>query len=207
MYLAAYPVALTVRNSAHVENETSAVFQNVEQTKAYRTGFGFQAKNYLARDTTYLFFALFLVMAVERTNIETLPDFTVWAIMFEIVSAYGNVGLSLGYGNSPLTFSAQWHTFSKFVLCVVMLLGRHRGLPDSIDKAVSLGYVDIEETIPTTSIQETNESAVKNRVSVDMGEFMKKKDSIVVEIPNREKGFRKPVKPIKLRVRNTYNEV
>ncbi|CAI5490133.1 unnamed protein product [Closterium sp. Naga37s-1] len=55
------------------------------------------------------------------------------------LSAYGNVGLSLG--NScptsnpdctdapPYSFSGSWSVLSKLIVILVMLLGRHRGLP------------------------------------------------------------------------------
>ena len=59
-------------------------------------------------------------------------------IIFEISSAYGTVGLSLGYPNSVLSFSAQFSVAAKVIMCFVMLLGRHRGLPTSLDTAVRL---------------------------------------------------------------------
>lgn len=50
----------------------------------------------------------------------------------------GTVGLSLGYPNSVLSFSGHWRSSSKLVLIGIMLLGRHRGLPDSVDKALHI---------------------------------------------------------------------
>ena len=66
-------------------------------------------------------------------------------------SAYGNVGLSFGYScalqlssskdtcvDVPYSFSGKWSTTGKVILICVMLLGRHRGLPDDLDWAISL---------------------------------------------------------------------
>jgi hypothetical protein len=56
--------------------------------------------------------------------------------MFEVVSAYGTVGLSLGVPYDDYSFCGVWHTVSKLILITVMLRGRHRILPMAIDRAV-----------------------------------------------------------------------
>lgn len=76
--------------------------------------------------------------------------------VFELVSAYGTVGLSLGLPTVSLgpvcvlprlkvidmkanySFSGAFRPLSKLIVCVVMLRGRHRGLPVAIDRAVML---------------------------------------------------------------------
>ncbi len=67
-------------------------------------------------------------------------QYPIFKSLFEVVSAYGTVGLSLGTGYSewPLAFSSLWHNGAKIVLCIAMILGRHRGLPESVDRAVQL---------------------------------------------------------------------
>jgi len=67
--------------------------------------------------------------------------------MFEVVSAYGTVGISLGLPNSDLSFSAAWHVLSKLVLLTVMLRGRHRILPMAIDRAVLLPGQELMEKL------------------------------------------------------------
>ena len=59
-------------------------------------------------------------------------------IIFEVVSAYGTVGISVGLPTQAYSFSGAWHGASKLVLCLVMLRGRHRGLPVALDRAVRL---------------------------------------------------------------------
>lgn len=56
--------------------------------------------------------------------------------MFDLCSAYGTVGLSLGYVNEAFSFCGTWRPLSLFLLTIVMLMGRHRNLPDSIDPSV-----------------------------------------------------------------------
>ena len=58
--------------------------------------------------------------------------------MFEIVSAFGTVGLSTGVPYDLYAFCGAWSTLSKLILMCVMLRGRHRGLPLAIDRAVLL---------------------------------------------------------------------
>lgn len=66
-------------------------------------------------------------------------------VLFEVVSAYGTVGLSLGYPNTDQSFSAQFNTFSKLVIIAMLIRGRHRGLPYSLDRAIILPSDKMEE--------------------------------------------------------------
>lgn len=66
------------------------------------------------------------------------PAYSVWGVIFEVASAVGTVGLSLGYPGTVTSLSAQFSTFSKLVVIAVMLLGRHRGVPADLDASVRL---------------------------------------------------------------------
>lgn len=59
-------------------------------------------------------------------------------IVFEIVSAYGAIGLSIGLPNANYSTSGAFSPVSKLVLIMVMIRARHRGLPAAIDRAVML---------------------------------------------------------------------
>ncbi|KAF4121861.1 LOW QUALITY PROTEIN: Trk-type K+ transport system, membrane component, partial [Geosmithia morbida] len=61
-----------------------------------------------------------------------------FSIFFECTSAYGNVGLSLGYPGVNFSLCGKFKTFSKLVLCAIMIRGRHRGLPYELDRAIML---------------------------------------------------------------------
>lgn len=49
-----------------------------------------------------------------------------------------NVGLSLGYPTVSTSLCGQFSTFSKVVICAMMIRGRHRGLPNQIDRSILL---------------------------------------------------------------------
>ena len=98
-----------------------------------------QLRAQLAHDLWWMVLALFLIMIIESNNFERDPaTFSVFNFIFEIVSGYGCVGISVGVPYDAYSFCGSWHTLSKLILCAVMLRGRHRGLPVAIDKAVTL---------------------------------------------------------------------
>ena len=63
---------------------------------------------------------------------------TVFTVLFEVVSAYGTVGLSFGYPGVNTSFSGQFNVVSKLVIIAMQIRGRHRGLPYALDRAVLL---------------------------------------------------------------------
>lgn len=50
----------------------------------------------------------------------------------------GNVGLSLGYPTVATSLCGKFGTFGKVVICFMMIRGRHRGLPYTLDPAIML---------------------------------------------------------------------
>ncbi|KIW18640.1 hypothetical protein PV08_02929 [Exophiala spinifera] len=98
-----------------------------------------QLRGQLGHDLWILVLAVFMITAIETGQFERDPvNFSTFNIIFEVVSAYGCVGISVGIPWAAYSFCGTWHTASKLVLCVVMLRGRHRGLPVSIDRAILL---------------------------------------------------------------------
>ncbi|KAK3074659.1 hypothetical protein LTR53_002737 [Teratosphaeriaceae sp. CCFEE 6253] len=98
-----------------------------------------QLRAQLAHDIWWVVLALFLIMIVENPSFVAQPAvYSVFNFLFEIVSAYGCVGISVGVPWAAYSFCGSWRTLSKLILCAVMLRGRHRGLPVAIDKAVLL---------------------------------------------------------------------
>ncbi|CAF0758888.1 unnamed protein product [Adineta ricciae] len=78
---------------------------------------------------TWLFFFIFLICAIEYRRMAPVdPEITVFKIIFEIISAFGAVGLTLGYPNVSSSFATVLSPTSKAILVVTMLMGRHRGL-------------------------------------------------------------------------------
>ncbi|XP_062232685.1 cation transporter HKT2;4-like [Phragmites australis] len=83
-----------------------------------------------------------LVCVTERRSLSSDPlNFSTFNMIFEVISAYGNVGLSTGYSCSrllrpeeasvchdqPYSFSGWWSDQGKLVLVLVMLCGRLKG--------------------------------------------------------------------------------
>lgn len=81
---------------------------------------------------------LFITIA-EANHFEKDPvSYSTFNIIFEVVSAYGCVGISVGFPGQNYSFCGAWHTISKLILAAVAIRGRHRGLPVALDKAVML---------------------------------------------------------------------
>ncbi|KAK5130859.1 hypothetical protein LTR08_001631 [Meristemomyces frigidus] len=98
-----------------------------------------QLRAQLAHDAWLIALALFLILIIESAHFAANPAvFSVFNFLFEIVSGYGCVGISVGLPGADYSFCGAWHGGSKLVLAAVMLRGRHRGLPVAIDKAVLL---------------------------------------------------------------------
>ncbi|CAI4043575.1 hypothetical protein SKDZ_10G0870 [Saccharomyces kudriavzevii ZP591] len=101
---------------------------------------GAHLRKQLSFDLWFLFLGLFIICICEGDKIKDVqePNFNVFAILFEIVSAYGTVGLSLGYPNTNQSFSRQLTTLSKLVIIAMLIRGKNRGLPYSLDRAIIL---------------------------------------------------------------------
>ena len=90
--------------------------------------------------------AVLVIVMIETSSFLADPvTFSVFNVIFEVVSAYGCVGISLGLPNANYSFAGGWHTASKVVLCAVMLRGRHRNLPVALDRAVRLPGDEMHE--------------------------------------------------------------
>ena len=88
-----------------------------------------------------------------------------WSVFFEVVSAYGNVGLSLGHPTNLTSLCGHFNVFSKLIICAMMIRGRHRGLPYALDRAITLPNERREDN-KTGYRDETEQEAVKRQQSV-----------------------------------------
>jgi Trk-type K+ transport system membrane component len=110
-----------------------------------------QVRGQLAHDLWWLVLSILLISCIEVGSFDRDPvTYSVFNITFEVVSAYGCVGISTGLPNEAYSFSGGFHVSSKLIMCAVMLRGRHRGLPVALDRAVRLPgaggeYGDLEE--------------------------------------------------------------
>ncbi|WFD00227.1 hypothetical protein MYAM1_002975 [Malassezia yamatoensis] len=100
-----------------------------------------QIRRQVAYDIWWLAIAFWIVLIAEQGKVEdstSYPNMTNFTIMFEIISAYGTVGLSCGAWKNSTSLSSDFSTFSKLITIAVMIRGRHRGLPVAVDRAIML---------------------------------------------------------------------
>ncbi|KAJ5554609.1 hypothetical protein N7513_004568 [Penicillium frequentans] len=142
MYIAVFPIAISVRASNVYEERTLGVYSPeaaADETNG-RSYIIAHIQNQLSFDLWYIFLGCFCICIAESGKIADtdIPAFSVFSVLFEVVSAYANVGLSLGYPTVDTSLCGQFNTFSKLVICFMMIRGRHRGLPYQIDRAIIL---------------------------------------------------------------------
>ena len=132
---------MIARTASYLDRGLEAELEDASKPTAPTPGFMGAARSIASRDLVWLFSALVVICIADdhRLMHEVAPqNFGIFGIMFEVSSAYGTVGLSLGYPGSLVSLAGQFSIISKLVLMCVMLAGRHRGLPSSIDAAVYL---------------------------------------------------------------------
>lgn len=151
MYISVFPIAISVRKTNVYEEKSLGIYHDEvaahmadqdgdDNAPLDRSYIGSHLRRQLSFDLWYVFLGLFFICIIEGGRIENQaePGFTTFSVLFEIVSAYGTVGLSLGYPGTNASFSAQFKPLSKLIIVAMMLRGRHRGLPYALDQAIML---------------------------------------------------------------------
>ncbi|PLB33638.1 putative potassium transporter [Aspergillus candidus] len=112
-----------------------------------------QLRSQLSHDVWWIALAVLFIAIAEAPHYTENPvAYSTFNIIFEVVSGYGCVGVSVGFPGSNSSFCGSWHTVSKLILAAVCLRGRHRGLPVAIDRAVmlpseSLAWAEEEDAV------------------------------------------------------------
>lgn len=141
MYISVFPIAISVRRTNVYEEKSLGIFGGEEDGGEENQSYVSQhLRRQLSFDLWYIFLGLFIICIVEGDRIANTNEyaFTTFSVLFEIVSAYGTVGLSLGYPGINASFSAEFRTISKLIIIAMMVRGRHRGLPYALDRAILL---------------------------------------------------------------------
>lgn len=143
MYISVFPIAISVRRTNVYEEKSLGIYgSNSEESEDENepSYVGAHLRRQLSFDLWYIFLGLFIIAIAEGSHIQNTNEyaFTMFSVLFEIVSAYGTVGLSLGYPNVNTSFSAQFSVISKLVIIAMQIRGRHRGLPYELDRAILL---------------------------------------------------------------------
>ncbi|KAH3684661.1 hypothetical protein WICPIJ_004377 [Wickerhamomyces pijperi] len=165
MYISVLPIAISIRRTNVYEEQSLGIFAvspqgNVKrinsaanhetneatERKNAKSFIGAHLRKQLSFDLWFIVLAVFIICIAEGGKIqdEKQGGFDIWHIIFEAVSAYGTVGLSLGFPGTNSSFSSQFSVVSKLVMIVLMIRGRHRGLPYSLDRAIMLPSKQME---------------------------------------------------------------
>ncbi|KAL3292992.1 low-affinity potassium transport protein [Colletotrichum asianum] len=135
MYIAIFPIAISIRASNTYEERALGVYEadsHLDETNGASYVMA-HIRNQLSFDLWYIFLGTFCICIAESQRIMDLNE-----PYFRSFSKYGNVGLSLGHPSVMTSLSGEFTTFSKLVVCAMMIRGRHRGLPYALDKAIML---------------------------------------------------------------------
>ncbi|KAK6810552.1 hypothetical protein RU639_013753 [Aspergillus parasiticus] len=144
MYISVFPIAISMRRTNVYEEKSLGIYaggeEDTDEPQTPPSYIGFHLRRQLSFDLWYVFLGLFIFAIVEGSRLQSQDDysFQMWAVLFEIVSAYGTVGLSFGYPGVNTSFSGQFKVLSKLIIIAMQIRGRHRGLPYSLDRAVLL---------------------------------------------------------------------
>ncbi|KAL3476430.1 cation transport protein-domain-containing protein [Aspergillus californicus] len=144
MYISVFPIAISLRRTNVYEEKSLGVFENDDDvdddTQTAPSYIGTHLRKQLGFDLWYVCLGLFIITIVEGDRLENQNQysFQIWSVLFEVVSAYGTVGLSLGYPDVNASFVSQFRVISVLVIIAMQIRGRHRGLPYSLDRAILL---------------------------------------------------------------------
>ena len=141
MYISVFPIAISVRRTNVYEEKSLGIYgshREDEEDDKEPSYIGAHLRKQLSFDLWFIFLGLFIVAIAEGGSLQTDPNIPLFNVLFEIVSAYGTVGLSLGYPTNDMSLSAEFGVISKLVIVAMMIRGRHRGLPYDLDRAVLL---------------------------------------------------------------------
>lgn len=147
MYISVFPIAISMRRTNVYEERSLGVYSNDDDDDEEGDGnnkepsyVGAHLRKQLSFDLWYISLGLFFIAIVEGKRLQNMNNssFTLYSVLFEIISAYGTVGLSLGYPGSNTSFCGQFKPLSKLIIVAMQIRGRHRGLPYKLDRAVLL---------------------------------------------------------------------
>ena len=134
MYISSFPLIMALRKTNTYEERSIGLDETDSGGSLAQ-----HLMRQLAYDMWFQLLAWFLICIVERGKVNSAqPGFSVFSILFEVTSAYGTVGLSTGVPYDQYSLSGAFDTLSKVIMLLVMIRGRHRGLPLAIDRSILL---------------------------------------------------------------------
>ncbi|OJK03565.1 hypothetical protein ASPACDRAFT_111426 [Aspergillus aculeatus ATCC 16872] len=152
MYISAFPNAIAIRKTNVYEERSLGIFYNddslssasdAQPTHPSADSLAAHIQRQLGFDLWYVMLGFFLIAVAEGPRLQAREAvdrdaFALFPILFEIVSAYGTVGLSLGYPGAETSLCGQFSGPAKAIIIAMQVRGRHRGLPHALDHAILL---------------------------------------------------------------------
>ncbi|KAG7084924.1 low-affinity potassium transport protein [Colletotrichum scovillei] len=137
MYIAIYPIAISIRASNTYEEKALGIYSDDSQLDESNG-----ASYIMSHVRNQLSFDLWPSPCSQSSSKSSAhskyPDPQRSHVFYRSLNYSGNVGLSLGHPSVMTSLSGEFTTFSKLVICAMMIRGRHRGLPYSLDRAIML---------------------------------------------------------------------
>ncbi|KAL6155117.1 low affinity potassium transporter [Exserohilum turcicum] len=170
MYISIFPIAMSIRQSNVYEEKSLGVWTGDDAEDGKLSYLSHHVRLQLSFDLWFVFLGFFFISIIEGPRLENTNEyaFSLFSVLFEIVSAYGTVGLSQGFPNTNTSFSAQFKPLSKLIIIAMQIRGRHRGLPYALDRAILLP----SETLHQKENEEATRRARRGSNAVDMGPGM-----------------------------------
>ena len=162
-----------------------------------KEGTEFHLKRLVFYDSVWIFVSWYFLCMIENENIKEDSNFDVFKFLFEVISAYSMVGLSLGYKYVTHGLAGTLQPFSKVVLIVVMIMGRHRFLPDNIDQAVLPACMPLDNArVSDTTLGDSFRKLMDWVKDKRAGEY-EDIDGISLDAMGEEVSENVPVEPVK----------
>ncbi|EKX44240.1 hypothetical protein GUITHDRAFT_109699 [Guillardia theta CCMP2712] len=170
MYLSAAPFVSRMYVSEQTLDSDGRSVPTVSSVHAAKARFQSQ---YLFRHLSFLLFAFLLLAFIHDPRAYKYYVLQPFPILFELVSAYGNVGLSLGVPGKNFSLCGAFSVLGKLIIICAMLLGKHRGLPAHTDLVLNFRHTRLKRQLALAKEEEGlpsewRWSAHKSRKVVDM---------------------------------------
>ncbi|KAL7723026.1 High-affinity potassium uptake transporter [Entamoeba marina] len=124
MFISAYPIVV-LRKFRDQQVNYNMGFErfpnNIKTIKNY-------VKNLFFTHIIWVY-AFGLVLMALYSSTHSSPANELLDVMFEVTSAFGTIGMSLGSFRFPCSFSYELPPLGQIIICILMILGRHRGYP------------------------------------------------------------------------------
>lgn len=146
MYIGVFPIAISIRRTNVYEEKSLGIYESGVYEDEFdmdhvgstpMSYVGNHLRRQLSFDLWFVVLAFFLLAISEGSKLKD-GRFNLFSVLFETVSAYGTVGLSIGVPNVNASLCSQFSVIGKLLIVVCQIRGRHRGLPYGLDRAVIL---------------------------------------------------------------------